>query len=262
MGIFSKKTCSFCGSTARINIKQLKDGYICFSCTAQAGHNVNTLTNNKSVSDIRADIESFKSTINKIENFTSTAEVENYFQINSETKEWLVPIKGLYKEGTVDYTVNKDGNPLIGKFENIINYELLEDGESIVSGSLGRAIAGGVLLGGVGAVVGAVTGSKKTKAICSSLKIKLTLANSSESTVYINFIVKETKKTDFVYKTEYSKAQEVLSLLDIATSTNKSEVVVESKSNLDQLKELKELLDLEIITKEEFELKKKAILNI
>ncbi|EPZ54444.1 hypothetical protein H477_3583 [[Clostridium] sordellii ATCC 9714] len=46
-------------------------------------------------------------------------------------------------------------------YKDIIEFELLEDGESITKGGLGRAVAGGVLLGGVGAIVGGVTGIEK-----------------------------------------------------------------------------------------------------
>lgn len=52
-------------------------------------------------------------------------------------------------------------NPKIYKYSDIVDYELLEDGESITKGGLGRAVVGGALFGGVGAVVGGVTGHKK-----------------------------------------------------------------------------------------------------
>lgn len=47
-------------------------------------------------------------------------------------------------------------------FQDVNDFELKEDGETVISGKLGSALVGGVLLGGIGAIAGA-SGKKKNK---------------------------------------------------------------------------------------------------
>jgi len=56
------------------------------------------------------------------------------------------------------------------KFSEILRCETIQDNSTIMSDGIGRAIAGGILGGGVGAVVGANT--RKSKDIVSDLRIK------------------------------------------------------------------------------------------
>ncbi len=62
---------------------------------------------------------------------------------------------------------------IIFSYDDIISYELLQNGESITKGGLGSAIVGGAMFGGVGAIVGRITGSKKTKQEISEFRIKI-----------------------------------------------------------------------------------------
>jgi fructose-specific phosphotransferase system IIC component len=100
---------------------------------------------------------------------------------------------------------------------------LIEDEESRTSGGLGRAIAGGVLFGGVGAIVGGITGGKKTKTIVKSMKIKITL-NSLETPVVLLTLINTPIKTDsIIYKTLESSAQEILGALAVILQQNQAE---------------------------------------
>ncbi len=60
----------------------------------------------------------------------------------------------------------------IHRFEDIIDYELLEDGDLQIKGGLGSALAGGLTFGAAGAIVGASVGKKKTTSNCFSMSIK------------------------------------------------------------------------------------------
>ena len=60
-------------------------------------------------------------------------------------------------------------------YKDINDFELKEDGETIISGKSGSALVGGALFGGVGAVVGA-SGKRTAKNKCTS----------SDLTIYIN----------------------------------------------------------------------------
>ena len=59
---------------------------------------------------------------------------------------------------------------IIYNYKNIVSYELLEDDKVVTSGGVGPAAVGGMLFGGAGAVVRAVT-CKKNKGICNSMGI-------------------------------------------------------------------------------------------
>ncbi len=91
--------------------------------------------------------------------FKPTKKVEKYFYVDDKNKQWCVPCS---KESKAVYN-----------YSDLLDFELIEDGGTVTSGSLGRAIAGGLAFGGLGAVVGGMTG--KQKQTCSKLQIKITV---------------------------------------------------------------------------------------
>lgn len=137
-----------------------------------------------------------------IENFLATNEVKGYIKFNNDTKQLLV---------------NPKRNPRIFNYSDIIDFELVENDKTIVNkGGLGRAMVGGGLFGGVGAVVGGVTGKSKTERTVSSLKIKLIVRDMNNPNIYINLLASPTKSTSLIYKTAYEVSQRILSMLQIA----------------------------------------------
>jgi len=154
--------------------------------------------------------------------------------------------------------------PRIIKLEDIVSFELLEDGDTVTKGGLGRAIVGGVLFGGVGAIVGGATGDRKTKSICNSLRLKVTVNDINNPNVYVDYIDYPTKTSDTIYKRSYEEAQECLSVFKLLTDeqpklSNESN---NSLSGADEILKYKNLLDLGVITPEEFEAKKKQLLGV
>ena len=153
-------------------------------------------------------------------------------------------------------------------YDQIVDFELLEDGESVTKGGLGRAVVGGALFGGVGAVVGSVTGGKKTKGVCNSMKIKITVRNASAQTAYIDFINTPTKTDSKTYKKARDNAQEALSALQLAIEkADPCEATVTpaasaTTSAADEIMKYKQLLDAGAITQEEFDAKKKQLLGL
>lgn len=133
-------------------------------------------------------------------------------------------------------------------------------------GGLGKAAVGGALFGGVGAVVGGSTGSKKTKQVCEKLNIKITLKNMNNPIQYIHLINSPTKKDSMIYKSIYSTAQECLASLQVMCDSVQANAPVESNvsglSQADELLKFKQLLDSGVITQEEFDAKKKQLLGL
>lgn len=140
---------------------------------------------------------------------------------------------------------------------------MLEDGETVSQGGLGRALAGGALFGGAGAVVGGVTGKKKSKGVCTSLRVKVTLKDINNPVAYVDFITFRAKKDGFSYKDLYNQAQVCLSVFQLICD---SQELTESNntlgSNADEIRKFKELFDEGIITLEEYDAKKKELLGL
>lgn len=148
----------------------------------------------------------------EIEDFASTSEVPGYIKFNDNTKQVLISPKF---------------NPRIVNYSDILDFELVEDGETVITkGGLGKAVVGGMLFGGVGAIVGSNTSKRKSKTSISILKIKIVVRDMSNPNSYINLITTSTQTDSFIYKNSYEVAQKIMSMLQIATS--KTQVVESS----------------------------------
>jgi hypothetical protein len=261
MGFFDKKEllCVICVGKVKIfSLFEIADGLLCGDCGKKCGYTLATITKKKTLSDVKIDMESNLANKQLLENFNPTRTIGTYLEIDEEKKQWIVPNnKGGKKK--------KDLNVKVYQFSDIVSFELLENGETITKGGLGAAIAGDLLFGGIGAVVGGITGKKKSQAVCNNMQIKITVKNISKPTVYLNFFDAPLKKDGFIYKGYYKVAQEVLSLLQLMceseqkpTETNQ----IPQLSEADEILKFKNLLDSGIITQDEFEAKKKQLLGI
>lgn len=245
----AKKECALCGKgIGLLTMKAtVSDGYICTDCLKTAG--ISGLGNPQSYTCASAK-ELINRRIPVVNSFKATKKVGTYLQIDENHK---------------SFKIGHD----IFEYSNLLSFELLEDGQSITKGGLGRAVAGGLLFGGVGAIVGGVTGGKKSKGICNSMKLRVTLKDAHTDTAYITFIATETKTKSFIYQTAQSSAQSCISALEIISDQNKSEniapsVNVESAatSSADEIMKFKQLLDAGVITREEFDAKKAQLLGL
>lgn len=153
----------------------------------------------------------------------------------------------------------------IYKYEDLLSYELMEDGESVAKGGIGRAVAGGLLFGSTGAIVGGITGKKRTKRICTSLRIKVTFRDTAPCDLaYINFISSETKVGGLFYQSSMQLAQSCLSAFQIiAEKMNQADKTASGQiSAADEILKFKNLMDAGVITEEEFLAKKKQLLGL
>ena len=191
--------------------------------------------------------------------FAPTKKVGSYFAINENTKQFAIG-KGL---------LTNFKNSTIYDFDDIIDFELLEDGTTITKGGLGRATVGGLLFGGVGAIVGGVTGGKKASTKCTSLQVKITVNNINAPAEYIKLISSTVDKKSSLYKAAYQNAQEILSLLQLICSQRETDnpvgstnTPVQDVSAADEIRKFKALMEEGIITEEEFLAKKKQLLGL
>lgn len=200
--------------------------------------------------------QSINKEIEKIENlqkFTSTKKVAGILYIDESKKLWAIP-QGIFNNKIKE----------VHEYSDILSYEIVEDGNSISKGGVGRAIVGGLLFGGVGAIVGGVTGHK-SKATCTKLEVIIKLNSMSKPLEKITLISTETRKDNLLYSAAIKRAQEIAAILEImCNGNNKIDVQpsVQQISGADEILKYKSLLDQGIITEEEFEAKKKQILNL
>ena len=258
MGFFSLKvTCAICNNEVGLHRFQLqKDVWICPSCLDKLGgtSDLNNFMNikNTPIEELKVKIQE---NTQKLETFAPTKKIGNYLWVDETHKQWTIPT------GIISTKIN---NSTIYDYSDIVKFELIEDGESITKGGLGSAIAGNILFGGTGAIVGSITGGKKTKSLCSKMQIAISLNNIQNPITYINLISTETKKDGPVYKSSCNFAQEILSVLQLICNSNNAteNSPTSSTSAADEIKKYKELLDMGAITQEEFDKKKQELLNL
>lgn len=153
---------------------------------------------------------------------------------------------------------------LVLNIADINGYEIVENGETVTSGGLGRAAVGALAFGGVGAIVGAVTGKKKNKTTIDSLKIKINMNDLDLPVLFVNLITTKTKTTSLTYKMGIKQADNIISSLDVLVKQYQNVASVEpaTPSATDEIRKFKALLDDGIINQDEFDAKKAELLNL
>jgi len=254
-GIFGEKgTCSICGKEKAH--KKLNDGFVCGKCLDLCGNSRNTFKKleNTTTAEILEEIEKEKQADLDIANFVGTRGVGKLIKFDDNAKKILFPKTLLTKARIYNYS-------------DLLGYEILEDGNTVTKGGLGSAVVGGALFGGIGAVVGGLTGGKKSKEVVRSLKVKIVLDNKIVPAEYIELLTTEFKKDGFVYRVAKQQAEDIVAILaSIVAENEKNQAnnsnVQNTNDPITEVKRYKELLDNGIITQEEFEKKKKELLNL
>ncbi len=131
------------------------------------------------------------------------------FCLDNNKKEVVVRNKFLAEYYTIQYS-------------KIIECEILEDGASVMKGGIGRAVVGGALAGGVGAVVGAST--RKSKNVVNSLKVRIVTSdiNNALRTVDIISSPMQTDLPDYARASKF--AQEVYSTIISIIANNENNI--------------------------------------
>lgn len=206
-----------------------------------------------------------------IENVANTA-LSNY-QENKKEQKIILPVKKSFTIQLDSITLRRDGNDYFyvsKKYDpNPIKYkfERLEWGSTIVQktkttgnintkGRTGKTIAGAALLGPTGAII---SSSGKRKSKVNTKSITTTKDIGSEGKLFLRNLednsIKEVKI--FLYSSQVSNIERFIANVNYREDTTVGRS--NEHSSTQQLKELKELLDLGIITQEEFESKKKIL---
>ncbi len=151
-------------------------------------------------------------------------------------------------------------------FYKIIGCEIIEDNETILRGGIGRAVVGGALAGGVGAIVGATT--RKTTGVINSLKIVIRLSDVENPHYEIPLIDEKIERKTDKYKELYQIAHEINSMIIAIEAKNKKQDETKQTTKIkeidvaEELRKYKKLYDEGVITSDEFNAKKKQLLGL
>jgi hypothetical protein len=145
-------------------------------------------------------------------------------------------------------------------FKDILECKLVEDNSTIMEGGVGRAVVGGFLAGGAGAIVGAST--RGSKNVVSSMQLQIITNNVSDSFKKLDIITKEIPRDSIAYQKATEFAQKAYaSLTSIIKQENPEPKKEGPKDSISKLKELSDMLEKGHLSKEEFNKQKKKLLD-
>ncbi|WNY26149.1 SHOCT domain-containing protein [Methanolapillus millepedarum] len=231
-------TCDVCGNKLGLfNTFSISGGYACKDCAnvciSYATTDAETLKKYKEEFDSR--ISRFKKTnqlISLIGDSVTIDDTNRFFYFDPSK----VPSK----------------NTFIYSFDEVYSYEIKEtDGTTVTKtkGGITRAAVGGLVFGGAGAVVGAATAKTETT------------KKNVETYMIISFNTYSGKKQK-MFKNQAILVH-VRSFLDKCIDESTPKVIPSAgTSTADEILKFKNLMDAGVITPEEFEAKKKQLLNL
>lgn len=247
----SKEICSICGAKPGAFSKLvLQDGVICGDCIDKCCQHLSH-PRQRTVANIQ----------NHLSYCARNREALRHFQTTDQIGEMYVD--SIHKIWFIDDTRRKEiRNPLIFQYSQLLDYTVTEDGNTIQKSGAGRAVAGGLLFGGIGLVAGGLSG-RKTKETVKRLSITVQVSSEWVDEIEIPFITVETKKYGMFYNMAKDNLDKTISLLNRILHENSARSASKkSMSAADELIKYKSLMDSGAISKEEFEAVKKKLLGI
>lgn len=114
------------------------------------------------------------------------------------------------------YISSNNQNGKIFDYKDIIDFELIEDGQSLTKGTAGKAAIGALTFGVAGAIVGA--SMKNQKNMCTNMQLIITVDDVIDSNIVMQLIdntwVKDgIEKNSIIYKSAFEFGKNVTSTL-------------------------------------------------
>ena len=217
-------------------------------------------------------LDSLRKKVSDIFSFTPTKQFEG------EQSTYILAIDDSSEK--ILYVTEKEENLI--DYSSVLSVELIEDEMTIQKKSstrtIGGALVGGVLSGGVGAVIGGLSGSSTEKTKVSQLAVKILLKDIKNPYVIIQCLESiasmDSKgmfdKSSAYYKSRFKYASEIKDLLSIIIDrvdsrekTQQSDIKRNDtyRNISDELEKLYNLKEKGIITTEEFNSQKRKLLS-
>lgn len=281
----NSKHCAFCENKIGFLSKKLefKDGYMDSDCITKYQMNLpgaKAYAKDHTVQEFKDLLASGKTFADIHEKYMTDAEKANE-KYQKELAEFKADNAAKYshfyfdlKKGQILQTSGILRDAKIYNFKDVLSYHINERGHNERKHhGITRAVVGGALAGGAGAIVGATTGGKNYGVI-DHLGLVINMADGSDFEVVL--LNSEQKANTFIGR-QYSKEMDDLVAIVQAgmqkfqkqtkqepKPQQKQQVkqVIEKPDPADEIAKFKKLADQGIITKDEFEAKKKQLLDL
>lgn len=266
------KYCCVCGKSLgfladKIN---LADGCLCRKCLKAGG--MSSLSHSDKLYTAKV-IEVIKSRVDAVRNFRATKS-HGPLKIDINSQSFMLDGNFYLFDNLLSYTYHEDPDNSKHAVQNG------KSGGATIGGVIG-GLGGGLFAGAIGAAVGGTIGSLLTST-CNYMYISVTLKDALESDIRLDFISEKTKVSSDEYKHALKDARDCLDGLQVIANYNaskrqeaidekkrssKREVFIQNKhltaaELADELHILKTLLYNDDITQEEFNRKKKQLLDM
>lgn len=229
-----KRICPVCGEKTKCKIKLSKKVRICIPCSK--------LSPNYTA-------ESLEDLIKYHQEQTIRRDIFN----KSKTLRTMYGTKLLIDEANKLFYIGKkkDKTPMIYRYDEVVSSSIdyhIKQKVAKKRGALGGAIVGGALFGGVGAVVGAANAD--------------TVIDEEKGLPFLKIILNTSAGERTLELNEPTMKQMQFFEVCMKTAAIKHPSTTSTDNSFDKVREFKKLHDDGIITDEEFEAKKKELLNL
>ncbi|HLP97781.1 MAG TPA: SHOCT domain-containing protein [Sideroxyarcus sp.] len=158
-------------------------------------------------------------------------------------------------------------------YQDLLSSEIFEDGSTVTktvrSSQLGGALIGGLALGGVGAIIGGLSGNTKTSGKVKRIDLRITVNDTQAPLHDVNFMNLETKSDGIIYQSAMKTARHWHGLVEVlikrADAEDRESHSVTAQphhpSVADELKKLADLRDSGVLNAEEFQSQKTRLLG-
>ncbi|HHE9442865.1 hypothetical protein MY948_01360 [Haemophilus influenzae] len=152
------------------------------------------------------------------------------------------------------------------KADDILQVELFEGGNSVTSSSrsIGGAVVGGALFGGVGAIVGGLGSSTKSSETVNKIQIRLVVNDKTNPIYDIDFLSVEIDKNELLFESISKQARTWYGYFEVMINNAKDNVEEIKEKDIDVITKLERLNLLKAskaISEEEFSILKKDLLG-
>ncbi len=159
-------------------------------------------------------------------------------------------------------------------YKDILSVELFEDGTSITktvrSSQIGGAVVGGLVLGGVGAIIGGLSGKTETSGKIKRVDLRLIVNDTKAPLHDVAFMNVEGKKDGIIYTQAIQQARRWHGIVEVLIKRADAEerlpkieerLALPAPSVADEIKKLAELHSSGVLTLEEFQQQKMRLLR-
>jgi hypothetical protein len=205
--------------------------------------------------------------------FKATAKYDKLIYFDTTRLEFYAP----------DTLLSNTKTPIVYKYSQVMDCDILITEGTVTrtvsttstKRGMGKAIIGGALFGGVGAIVGAAGSKSKSNGTATSrdlpvaneLKIKIETNDISHPIVTVVLLDKELRKSTRKFEKINETANEIFKIFKAIADNNRETFDsdgddADDTGTADEIRKYKSLMDDGIITAEEFAEKKKQLLGL